>query len=96
MNARFVAIPILLAVFATAQTPITPAASPVASSQDANARKAKEILDQMIQALGGQAYLSVQDMSQDGRAYSFYQGKPASVGTLFGSSGNILTSSASS
>ncbi len=48
-----------------------------------NARKAKVILDQMIQALGGPAYLNIQDISQQGRTYSFYHGRPNSVGTLF-------------
>jgi len=48
-----------------------------------NARKAKALLDQMIQALGGQAYLNIQDISQQGRAYSFYHGQANSVGTLF-------------
>jgi hypothetical protein len=48
-----------------------------------NARKAKHALDQAIQALGGQAYLSIQDISQEGRTYSFFQGQPNSVGLLF-------------
>jgi hypothetical protein len=48
-----------------------------------NARKAKALLDQMVQALGGQAYLNIQDISQQGRTYSFYHGQPNSVGTLF-------------
>jgi hypothetical protein len=48
-----------------------------------NARKAKNLLDQTIQALGGQAYLSIQDISQEGRTYSFFHGQPNSVGLLF-------------
>jgi hypothetical protein len=83
MNARLLAIPLLITVFATAQTSTTPAPSAASNSQDANARKARQILDQMIQALGGQAYMSIQDMSQEGRGYSFYQGKPDSLGTVF-------------
>ncbi len=83
MNARFLAIPLLLAALAAAQTSTAPAPSSVVASQDPGALKAKQILDQMIQALGGQAYLSIQDMSQEGRAYSFYQGKPSSTGTVF-------------
>ena len=46
-------------------------------------RKARAILDQAIQALGGQAYLNVQDMTQEGRSYSFHHGEPNSLGTLF-------------
>ncbi len=85
MNARFLAVPILITVFATAQTSSTqaPAPSPSTNSQDANTHKARQILDQMIQALGGQAYLSIRDMSQEGRGYSFYQGKPSSLGTVY-------------
>lgn len=48
-----------------------------------NAKKAKNLLDQAIQALGGQAYLSIQDISQEGRTYSFFHGQPNSVGLLF-------------
>ncbi len=83
MNARFLAVPILITVLASAQTSTAPAASAPASSQDPSARKARQILDQMIQALGGQAYMSIQDMSQEGRGYSFYQGKPDSLGTVY-------------
>jgi len=83
MNARLLAIPLLITLFATAQTSTAPAPSPASNSQDVNARKARQILDQMIQALGGQAYMSIQDMSQEGRGYSFYQGKPDSLGTVF-------------
>lgn len=83
MNARLLAILLLITVFATAQTATTPAPSSVTSPKDANGHKARQILDQMIQALGGQAYMSIQDMSQEGRGYTFYQGKPSSLGTLF-------------
>jgi hypothetical protein len=58
-----------------------PSAS-VPTDQD-NARKARGLIDQAIQALGGQAFLSFQDMSQQGRTYSFYHGQPNSAGILF-------------
>jgi len=48
-----------------------------------NARKARAVLDQGISALGGNAYLTIRDMSQEGRAYSFHHGEPNSLGTLF-------------
>ena len=48
-----------------------------------NARKAKSALDQAVQALGGQAYLGIQDITQEGRTYSFFHGQPNSVGLLF-------------
>jgi hypothetical protein len=51
--------------------------------EDPSSRKARAMIQQMIQALGGQAYLSYQDMSQQGRTYSFYHGQPNSVGSPF-------------
>lgn len=49
----------------------------------ANVRKARALIDQAIQALGGQAYLNVHDMEQEGRTYSFHHGQPTSNGVLF-------------
>jgi len=48
-----------------------------------NARKAKALLDQAITALGGQAYLNIQDLTQEGRSYSFHMGTPNSAGVPF-------------
>lgn len=48
-----------------------------------NARKAKEIIDQGIKALGGSAYLNWHDQTQEGRGYSFHRGEANSLGTLF-------------
>jgi hypothetical protein len=79
---------LLLACLAPAQTN-PPAASPAAPSAESipadqeNVRKARALLDQMIQALGGQAYLNIQDISQEGRTYSFYHGRPNSYGIIF-------------
>jgi outer membrane lipoprotein-sorting protein len=69
----------LVLLFATFST-FAQAAKPAESE---NSKKARAILNQMIEALGGQAYLNVKDMKQEGRTYSFYQGKPNSVGTVF-------------
>ena len=55
-------------------------AAPLASE---NAAKAKALLDQTIQALGGEAYLRIEDMSQTGRTYSFFHGEATSTGVLF-------------
>jgi hypothetical protein len=80
---------------AAGSSPTTPSPTPSqgaspqrASSQSIpvdqeNARKAKALLDQMIQALGGEAYLNLQDISQEGRTYGFHLGEPNGVGTLF-------------
>jgi hypothetical protein len=46
-------------------------------------RKAKAVLDQAIQALGGDAYLNWKTMTSEGRSYSFHHGEPNSLGTLF-------------
>jgi hypothetical protein len=48
-----------------------------------NSRKARALLDQGIQALGGQAYLTIHDEEQEGRTYSFHHGEPTSNGVLF-------------
>ena len=74
----------------SAQNP--PTASPASAAQtaaanttppDDNARKAKALLDQMIQALGGEAYLGLQDLKQEGRTYSFFHGQPTGAGAPF-------------
>ena len=48
-----------------------------------NARQARALLNQAIQALGGQAYLNIRDMQQLGRTYSFYHGRSTGAGALF-------------
>ena len=50
---------------------------------DASAQKARQLLDQMIAALGGQAYLTYQTRSESGRLYSFYQGQPRGGGAPY-------------
>jgi len=79
--------------FGQASNSAAPGSSPAATSQSAssqsipvdqeNARKAKALLDQMIQALGGDAYMNLQDVSQEGRTYNFHLGEPNGVGVLF-------------
>lgn len=72
-----------------AQSPSPSASSASASSQSlpaadlANAHKARALLDQAIEALGGQAYLDIHDMEEEGRTYSFYHGRPNSDGLVF-------------
>jgi hypothetical protein len=53
------------------------------STDQENIRKAKAVLDAGIQALGGEAYLTWHEQSQEGRAYSFHHGEANSLGTLF-------------
>ena len=84
MTMKMFLLVILLASVTGGQT--VPAPTPPSQSipaEQENARKAKNLLDQVIQALGGQAYLSIQDINQEGRTYSFFHGQPNSVGLVF-------------
>jgi len=68
----------------SSQSSAAPPSSPAVQGNDqGNIRQARALLDQAIQALGGQAYLSVHDMQQQGRTYSFHHGRPTSNGVLF-------------
>jgi len=62
--------------------PQTTVTSPDAAA-DENTRKAKVIVAQGIQALGGQAYLTIRDREQTGRAYVLHHGQQTSNGVLF-------------
>jgi hypothetical protein len=86
---------LLLAICLFARGPAAVGQSPTQNSSPAentnailpvdqeNARKAKSLLQQAIQGLGGQAYLNVHDMELTGRGYSFFHGRPTSNGVLF-------------
>jgi hypothetical protein len=52
-------------------------------ANDPSTKKARALLDKMIAALGGDAYMNYSSMTQYGRAYSFYQGQPNSSGVRF-------------
>ena len=69
---------------ASSQTAPEPSKSaPAISPDQENARKAKAVVEQGIQALGGQAYLTIRDREQQGRGYSFHNGRPNGEGALF-------------
>jgi hypothetical protein len=85
---------IITVLLATASAPAqtTPAAGSsgwptdqfaATAAKDPSVKKAKEVLDNMIRALGGEAYLTMKDMSVEGRNYGFYQGRPKGLGTLY-------------
>jgi len=76
---------LLLAVVASAQTVqwISARSAQSTSVDQDNANRAKAAIDQMIQALGGEAYLHIQDISQEGRSYGFHHGQPEGAGVLF-------------
>jgi hypothetical protein len=92
-------VPFLLVLVSTtllAQTSAPPVAPPAASatpaswptaqfasSKDESVQKAYTLLNQTIRALGGDAYLNVQNMQTEGRTYGFYHGQPSGMGTVF-------------
>jgi hypothetical protein len=57
--------------------------APAISPDQENARKAKAIIDQALQALGGQTYLTIRDHEQQGRGYGFHHGQPTGGGSVF-------------
>ena len=64
--------------------PEQPAAqAPSSLNQNANAQKARSLLDQCIAAMGGQAWLTIKDYEQEGRTYGYSNGSPTGMGTLF-------------
>lgn len=86
MKYAFIALLLTAVAFGQDAAPPAPAASSPAQAiptDQANSQKAKQIIDQAIQALGGQAYLKVIDMKMEGRGYSFHHGEPNSLGTVF-------------
>lgn len=63
--------------------PPQPTPAPAISPDQENARKARAIIDQGIQALGGETYLTIRDREQQGRGYSFHHGRPNGSGGVF-------------
>jgi len=65
------------------QEPNPPATNPAVQTDQDNAAKATRIIQQGIQALGGQAYLTWRTQTSQGRSYSFHHGQANSLGTVF-------------
>jgi hypothetical protein len=67
-----------------AQSPPPPVANSsngaVNLNQSENAKKARALLDQTIQALGGQPYLTFETRGESGRYYPLYHGRTESTG----------------
>ncbi|HEX3663352.1 MAG TPA: hypothetical protein VHU89_18090 [Acidobacteriaceae bacterium] len=66
-------------VHAQLPSPDAPPTSSVgagAPTQDPSAAKARAVLDAMVQALGGERWLNLQNRYLEGRIAAFYQGKP--------------------
>jgi hypothetical protein len=67
-----------------AATPAWPTAQfSATAAKDPSVQKAKQILDDMIRALGGETYLNVRSMTSEGRTYSFWRGQPSGMGLVF-------------
>ena len=62
--------------------PATPATAPPAVNlnDSDNARKARAVLDQTVEALGGQPYLTYENRCETGRYYPLYHGRTESTG----------------
>jgi hypothetical protein len=79
---------LLLCGLGRAQTALTPAAPPPAAApapainlnDSDNARQARAVLDKAIEALGGEAYLTYENRSEEGRYYPLYHGRTESTG----------------
>jgi hypothetical protein len=81
---RFAAI-FLLCTFCISQTaPSNPSPAPskaaINLNESENARKARALLDQTIQALGGEPYLTYETRGESGRYYPLYHGHTDSTG----------------
>lgn len=74
--------PLFLILLLTALTwAQTPAAKPAINLNDSdNARKARTLLDQAAQALGGEPYLTYQNKVEEGRYYPLYHGRTNTTG----------------
>jgi hypothetical protein len=67
---------------ATASSAPAQPSNPIPVDQE-NSRKARALIDQAIQALGGPVYLNIRDREQQGRTYSLHHGQQTSNGVLF-------------
>jgi len=90
MRSATVLFALLFISSALAQTPQASPAAPsnwptaqFASAKDPSVQKAYQVLNGMLRALGGDAYLNVRTMESQGRAYSFYHGQPNSMSILY-------------
>ncbi len=71
-------IVLLLCALGWAQA--APSKPPLNLNASDNARKAQALLDQAVQALGGQAYLTYQNKEEEGRYYPLYHGRTSTTG----------------
>ena len=86
-------LPVALAVLALMAPHVTRTQTDDAAAK--NAAQARAALNAMVQALGGQAWLNMQNMEREGHVAGFFQGNPdpAQWSTLNFTSGPITTAS---
>jgi hypothetical protein len=60
-----------------------PFSKPAPDIADENVRKAKALIQQAIEALGGPGYLNIRDRELQGRGFSFHHGRSSGNGVLF-------------
>ncbi|HTS36715.1 MAG TPA: hypothetical protein VMH04_13655 [Candidatus Solibacter sp.] len=82
----FACVPLLGQAAGAAAAPQSSAGATTAAPiipLDENGRKAKVLVEQGIQALGGDTYLNIRDREQQGRGYGFHHGRPSGGGSVF-------------
>ena len=67
----------------SAQSNSASTSTTASATTDSSSQKARKLLDQMVAALGGDAWLTYKSSSQQGRGYTFFHGKPSTAGTLY-------------
>ena len=92
MNRLAILLLVFISAMAYAQTgtepppraPLPPEPKTAINLNDSeSARKARALLDQTIEALGGQAYLTYTSRSESGRYYALHHGHTESTGILY-------------
>ena len=73
MGRRVLTVALAVVVLAVPQATHTQASDDVAAQ---NAKKARATLDAMVQALGGEAWLNMQNQMRQGHIAAFYHGQP--------------------
>ena len=81
MRSKILLAIVLLVLCEAAGAQGVPAQTPI--PEDAGAKKARAILNQMIQAMGGEAFLTYTDMIQQGRSAAFYHGNPSGTSVRY-------------
>ncbi len=66
----------LTAILLTAPLPMQPQSASGLDAGQSNARQARAVLDAMIQALGGPAWLAMKNQLREGHIAAFFHGQP--------------------